>query len=51
MLVKLIRQLDAGVYCEVVTPDLIPNSEVKHFSADGTSPERGWESRSAPAFS
>ena len=26
----------AGNYCESVTPDTIPNSEVKPFSADGT---------------
>ena len=26
----------AGDYCESVTPDPIPNSEVKPFSADGT---------------
>ena len=25
-----------GNYCEGVTPDPIPNSEVKPFSADGT---------------
>ena len=25
-----------GDYCEGVTPDPIPNSEVKSFSADGT---------------
>ena len=25
-----------GDYCESVTPDPIPNSEVKSFSADGT---------------
>ena len=26
----------AGEYCEGVTPDPIPNSEVKPFSANGT---------------
>ena len=25
-----------GKYCESVTPDTMPNSEVKPFSADGT---------------
>ncbi len=28
--------LSPGNYCEGATPDPIPNSEVKSFSADGT---------------
>ena len=33
-----------------VTPDPIPNSEVKPSSADGTAWETVWESRSSPRF-
>ena len=39
----------AGGYSKEVTPDPIPNSEVKLFSVDGTAC-RLWESRSPPAF-
>src|SRR3954454_13133238 len=37
-----------GGYCERETPLPIPNREVKPLSADGTWPERAWESRSPP---
>ena len=30
------KKLIAGDYCKGVTPDPIPNSEVKPFSANGT---------------
>ena len=40
----------AGDYSEEATPDPIPNSEVKLFSADGTAWVTVWESRSSPAF-
>ena len=30
------------------SPGPIPNPEVKPFSADGTAPERLWESRTPP---
>lgn len=30
------KKATPGDYCEVVSPDPIPNSEVKNFSADGT---------------
>ena len=33
-----------------VTPDPIPNSEVKPSRADGTARETVWESRSLPEF-
>ena len=32
------------------TPDPIPNSEVKPFSADGTARETVWESRTLPGI-
>src|SRR4029078_142684 len=35
---------------EEVTPDPIPNSEVKLFGADGTAREAVWESRTPPGF-
>ena len=38
-----------GGYSKEVTPDPIPNSEVKLFSVDGTAC-RLWESRSPPVF-
>ena len=33
------------------TPVPMPNTAVKPSCADGTSPARGWESRSSPGFS
>ena len=39
-----------GGYSEEGTPDPIPNSEAKLFSADGTAGEAWWESRSPPTF-
>ena len=33
----LIKSILPGNYCEGATPDPIPNSEVKSFSANGTS--------------
>src|SRR5205085_4360200 len=39
-----------GGYCERETPLPIPNREVKPLSADGTWPERAWESRSPPFY-
>ena len=39
-----------GGHSEEVTPDPIPNSEVKLTSADGTAGETLWESRSPPRF-
>ena len=38
----------SGGYCGGVTPDPIPNSEVKPSCADGTAGETLWESRSLP---
>lgn len=38
----------SGDYSEGVTPDPIPNSAVKPFSADGTTRATVWESRSLP---
>lgn len=38
----------SGDLSEGVTPDPIPNSAVKPFSADGTTRENVWESRSLP---
>jgi hypothetical protein len=35
---------------EEVTPDPIPNSEVKLFGANGTAGGTQWESRSLPEF-
>ena len=40
----------AGDYGGGVTPDPIPNSEVKPSRADGTTWATGWESRSLPAL-
>ena len=39
-----------GGHSSEVTPDPIPNSEVKLTSADGTAGETLWESRSPPRF-
>lgn len=39
-----------GGYSGGVTPDLIPNSEVKSTSADGTAWVPVWESRTPPDF-
>ena len=39
-----------GGHSSEVTPDPIPNSEVKLTSADGTAGEILWESRSPPRF-
>ncbi len=40
----------AGVYSGGVTPDPIPNSEVKPASGDGSAVVRLWESSTMPAF-
>ena len=40
----------SGDVSEGATPDPIPNSEVKPFSADGTAGATLWESRSSPGF-
>ena len=40
-----------GGYSGRVTPDPIPNSEVKPASADGTARETVWESRTPPELS
>ena len=40
----------AGVFGGGVTPDPIPNSEVKPSSGDGTALESVWESSTMPAF-
>jgi hypothetical protein len=40
----------SGGYGEGETPLPIPNRAVKPLSADGTWPERAWESRSPPVF-
>ena len=40
----------SGGDIEEVTPDPIPNSEVKLFGADGTAREAVWESRTLPGF-
>ena len=37
-----------GGHSERETPGPIPNPEVKPISADGTAPERLWESRTPP---
>ena len=39
-----------GDHRGVVTPDPIPNSEVKHSFADDTAGETLWKSRSSPGF-
>ena len=41
----------AGDHSEVEIPVPIPNTVVKHLSADGTAEETSWESRSLPAYS
>ena len=38
----------SGDHSEGVTPDPIPNSAVKPFSADGTTRANVWESRTLP---
>jgi hypothetical protein len=38
----------SGGYSKEVTPVPIPNTEVKVFSADGTTWETVWESRTLP---
>ena len=38
----------SGDHSKGETPDPIPNSEVKPFSADGTAWETVWESRTSP---
>jgi hypothetical protein len=40
----------AGVYSGGVTPDPIPNSEVKPASGDGSAAVTLWESSTMPAF-
>ena len=40
----------SGGDIEEVTPDPIPNSEVKLFGADGTAREAVWESRKPPGL-
>ena len=40
--------ITSGDHSEGVTPDPIPNSEVKPSRADGTTRENVWESRSLP---
>ena len=40
----------SGGYGEGETPLPIPNRAVKPLRADGTWPERAWESRSPPVF-
>ena len=40
----------SGGYGEGETPLPFPNRAVKPLSADGTCPERDWESRSPPVF-
>lgn len=40
----------AGVNSEGVTPDPIPNSEVKPLSGDGTARETVWKSSTMPAL-
>ena len=40
----------SGGYGEGETPLPFPNRAVKPLSADGTWPERAWESRSPPVF-
>ncbi len=44
------KKYNAGGNCEKVTPDPIPNSEVKLLRADGTTRETEGESRSSPAI-
>ena len=39
-----------GDYSRGVTPDPIPNSEVKPSNADGTARETVWESRTLPGI-
>ena len=40
----------SGLISERATPVLIPNTEVKPFSADGTARAAVWESRTRPGF-
>jgi hypothetical protein len=40
----------SGDHSKGETPDPIPNSEVKPFSADGTARETVWESRTSPGI-
>ena len=47
MMLRILIRFSGG-YCGGVTPDPIPNSEVKPSSADGTAGETLWESRSLP---
>ena len=49
--IKYIWYLLPGDCSEVELPDIsIPNSEVKHFSAENTWTARFWEDRSLPGF-
>ena len=41
----------SGGDSEVATPVPIPNTVVKHFSGDGTAPEKAWESSTLPGSS
>ena len=47
MMLRILIRFSGG-YCGGVTPDPIPNSEVKPSCADGTAGETLWESRSLP---
>ena len=46
---KTLKDIPGG-FSGGVTPDPIPNSEVKPTRADGTSTAGFWESRSLPGF-
>ena len=48
--VLLIASSFSGGYAGGVTPDPIPNSEVKPSRADGTARETVWESRTSPGL-
>ena len=50
VLVDTSRLHFSGGYTGGVTPDPIPNSEVKHSRADGTARSFLWESRTPPEF-
>ena len=46
----LVHSTITGDFSKGVTPVLIPNTEVKTFSAEHTSLETGWKPRSLPVF-
>ena len=47
---QIVEEEFLGGHSGGVTPDPIPNSEVKPSSADGTAWETVWESRTSPGF-